>query len=85
MDIITESDSPWFGGEAGLLLRDPVPCDPIPASGELGYFKWKEGGSLSEPLPWMEAWGGADGGLFGEMPVQFESAPAKPFGHRNKT
>jgi hypothetical protein len=45
VEIITESDSPWFGGEAGLLLRDPRPCDPIPARGELGYSRWTEGGA----------------------------------------
>lgn len=81
--IVTESDSPWFGGEAGLALRDPRPCDPIPASGALGYFDWSESGALAEPLPWMRDWGGPAGsgeGLFEDLPVQFERAPEKPFG-----
>ena len=81
VEIITESDSPWFGGEAGLL-RDPVACDPIPAPGALGYFEWQAGGALAESLPWMRAWGEAAGGLFDELPVQFETAPPKPFGRK---
>ncbi|MBF9031316.1 hypothetical protein HKCCE3408_13010 [Rhodobacterales bacterium HKCCE3408] len=80
--VVTESDSPWFGGEAGLLLRDPVPCDPVPAPGALGYFWWEAGGALAEPLPWMRNWGPADGGLFGDLPVAFEQPPVKPFGRK---
>jgi hypothetical protein len=80
MEIITESDSPWFGGEAGLLLRNPVPCAPVPSSGELGYFRWTEGGALAEPVPWMRIWGGAEGGLFDDLPVHYADAPIKPFG-----
>jgi hypothetical protein len=80
--VVTESESPWFGGEAGLLLRDPVPCDPIPAPGALGYFAWAAGGALAAPLPWMTAWGGAEGGLFGDLPVGFAAPPVKPFGRR---
>jgi hypothetical protein len=83
--IVTESDSPWFGGVAGLTLRDPVACDPIPAAGALGYFEWEESGALAEPLPWMRAWGGAvEGGLFGDLPVQYETPPRKPFGTTGK-
>lgn len=84
-EIITKSDSPWFGGEAGLLLRDPELCAPIPASGELGYFEWTRDGKLADPLPWMRDWGGAEGGLFNELPVQFADAPVKPFGRKGKT
>ncbi len=78
--VVTRSDSVWFGGEAGLLLRDPVPCAPVPASGELGYFEWHAGGALAKPLPWMTAWGGAEGGMFDALPVQFREVPRKPFG-----
>lgn len=84
IDLITESDSPWFGGEAGLMLRHPVPCVPIPASGELGYFRWEAGGALADPLPWMRDWGGTPGGLFGDLPVQFAEPPEKPFGRKNR-
>lgn len=78
--IITASDSAWFGGEAGLLLRDPLPCEPIPCSGALGYFTWTPGGTMAEPLPWMAAWGASDGGMFDTLPVQFRDRPVKPFG-----
>jgi hypothetical protein len=78
--IVTDSDSPWFGGEAGLALRDPVPCDPIPAPGALGYFRWRPGGELAAPLPWMRGWGGAEGGLFGDLALQHRAPPVKPFG-----
>jgi hypothetical protein len=80
VEIVTQSDSPWFGGEAGLLLRNPVPCDPVPAPGALGYFAWQPGGALAEPLPWMRNWGRSDGGLFDDLPVSFRQAPRKPFG-----
>jgi hypothetical protein len=84
VEIVTKSDSPWFGGEAGLLLRDPVPCDPIPAPGALGYFQWSPGGALAEPLDWMRGWGAADGGLFDVLPVQMAVPPEKPFGRKKR-
>jgi hypothetical protein len=85
-EIVTESDSPWFGGEAGLALRDPVPCEPIPAAGALGYFEWHHDGTLAEPMSWMRAWGGPmrDGGLFDDLPIQFAEPPEKPFGRTGK-
>jgi hypothetical protein len=86
VEIVTVSDSPWFGGVAGLALRDPVPCDPIPAPGALGYFEWKKGGALADPLPWMTDWGGAseNSALFEDLPVQFGTPPEKPFGRNAK-
>ncbi|MGP1355775.1 hypothetical protein [Roseicyclus sp.] len=57
-----------------------MPCDPVPAAGALGYFAWEAGGALAEPLTWMRNWGGAEGGLFGALPLQFGAAPEKPFG-----
>ncbi len=82
VEIVTESDSPWFGGDAGLRLRDPRPCKPIPATGALGFFEWEPGGALADPLPWMTSWGGAEGGLFDDLPVAFEAPPPKPFGRK---
>jgi hypothetical protein len=41
VDIVTESESPWFEGPFGLVLRDPRPCLFIPARGALGFFRWK--------------------------------------------
>ena len=42
VDIVTASDSPWFEGPYGLVLRDPQPCEFIPARGALGFFRWRE-------------------------------------------
>ncbi|MEM7644630.1 MAG: hypothetical protein AAF366_19210 [Pseudomonadota bacterium] len=82
VDFVTESASPWFGGPVGLVLRDPVACEPVPALGARGYFEWARHGNLAEPLPWMVAWGGAEAGLFGDLPVGFAEAPEKPFGRK---
>ena len=42
VDIVTVSDSSWFEGPYGLVLRDPQPCEFIPARGALGFFRWVE-------------------------------------------
>ena len=83
VEIITESDSEWFGGEAGLVLEDPVPCDPIPAAGALGYFEWQPGGDLAPALPWMRSYDrpGGDaqtGELFPDLDQSFRNAPTRP-------
>ncbi len=52
-DVVLESESPWFFGPRGLVLACPEAINPIPASGALGYFTWKEGGDLDAPKPWM--------------------------------
>ena len=77
VEIITHSDSPWFGGKAGLRLADPVACDPIPAKGELGYFTWEPGGDLAPAVPWMQRY--ATGGLFEDLPVAMRDEPKRPF------
>ena len=48
IDVVKESESPWFMGPRGLVLRDPEACDFIPAKGALGYFRWRE---TDEPVP----------------------------------
>jgi len=54
VDNIWESDDPWFMGAGAFVLRDPVPCLPIPAKGALGFFEWKPSdGEIAEPLKWM--------------------------------
>lgn len=55
VDVVKESDSKWFFGPRGLVLRDPHPCDPIPCRGALGYFKWlpAEVGVMPPPAKWM--------------------------------
>jgi len=52
-DIVTRSSSPWFFGPRGLVLRDPEPCEPIAAAGQLGFFVWSAGGAIEQPLKWM--------------------------------
>lgn len=51
--IVHHSDSPWWMGPRGLVLTEVVACDPIPAPGMLGYFRWQEGGETCEPNLWM--------------------------------
>lgn len=41
VDVVTSSTSPWFFGPVGLVLRNPIPCEPIPARGALGFFRWQ--------------------------------------------
>lgn len=82
--IITQSDSEWFGGAAGLTLKNPVPCAPIPCAGALGYFEWAEGGQLARPAKWMMDWGTPDSAtssddLFPDAPIAFATPPKKPW------
>ena len=82
--IITQSDSAWFGGKAGLTLANPEPCDPIPAPGALGYFEWSAGGDLAAPTRWMTRWGNAkpEAGtdeMFPDAPIRCKSPPPKPW------
>lgn len=60
VDVVSKSDSPWFFGPRGLVLRDPRPCEPVPAVGALGYFKWMPGDPAVTVPPfarWMTNWG----------------------------
>jgi len=54
-DVVRESESPWFFGPRGLMLRNPEPCDFIPVTGQLGYFDWRDRqiDEVPEPMPWM--------------------------------
>lgn len=38
VDCVTESDSPWFVGSFGFVLRDPKPMPFVPWKGRLGFF-----------------------------------------------
>ena len=82
--IITASDSEWFGGAAGLTLKDPIPCNPIPAPGALGYFEWAQSGTLAPPTRWMRKWGSVSpdsqtDDLFPDTPIAFAKPPRKPW------
>ena len=61
VDVVKDSDSPWFMGPRGLVLRAPEPCEPVMSIGNLGYFNWKESEAMEaiEPAKWMRDWGGA--------------------------
>lgn len=37
-DCVSHSESPWFMGEFGFVLRDPRPLPFMPWKGQLGFF-----------------------------------------------
>ena len=39
VDCVTKSDSPWFVGKYGYVLRNPRPIPLIPCRGVLGFFR----------------------------------------------
>lgn len=83
--ILTESDSEWFGGEAGLTLANPKAIDPVPARGALGYFEWEEAGTFAPAKPWMKRFDRpcADAetlALFPEPLLDLGPPPGKPRG-----
>ena len=89
VDIVTESDSPWFGGPCGLVLENPVGCEPIPSKGALGYFRWSPVADFAPTPKWMRDYGvvNADArtpDMFADARPAFETPPPKPFG-RAKT
>lgn len=38
VDCVAVSDSPWFFGRFGFVLRDPLPLPFVPWNGQLGFF-----------------------------------------------
>ena len=42
VDCVEASDSPWFFGRYGFVLRNVQPVDFIPVRGALGFFDWRE-------------------------------------------
>ena len=38
VDCVEDSDSPWFIGRYGFVLRDPRPMPFVPWKGALGFF-----------------------------------------------
>lgn len=44
VDCVKKSESPWFVGEYGFVLRNPVPlAEPVPCKGALGLFTVPDG------------------------------------------
>lgn len=54
-DCVKQSDSPWFFGPRGLVLRNAMRLGaPVPSVGQLGFFNWKpSGGEIAAPAKWM--------------------------------
>lgn len=42
VDCVKKSDSPWFMGEYGFVLRNPKPMPFTPWKGQLGFFNVPE-------------------------------------------
>lgn len=55
VDVVSKSESPWFFGPRGLVLRNAIPCSFVPAQGALGYFRWERAGAdvVPKPAAWM--------------------------------
>lgn len=53
IDVVRESDDPWFFGPRGIVLANVQPVDFIPAPGALGYFRWERGGDAAPLARWM--------------------------------
>ncbi|MGY4288864.1 hypothetical protein ACVWXO_008084 [Bradyrhizobium sp. LM2.7] len=55
VDCVKASDSPWFFGPRGLVLRNAMRLGvPVPSVGQLGFFNWQpSGGAIAEPAKWM--------------------------------
>lgn len=84
VDIVDSSPSPWFGGPWGLVLETPTPCDPVPATGKLGYFRWERSGELAKPRPWMTRYDRPNQDdktlpLFDTLNPSFADPPEKPW------
>ena len=41
VDCVSDSDSDWFVGRHGFVLRNAKPVDFIPVRGALGFFRWR--------------------------------------------
>ena len=83
VDIVSESESEWFGGQRGLVLANAETCEPIPCPGALGYFAWQAGGALAEPARWMTRYDRPDGdgataSLFPDFPPSLARIPERP-------
>ena len=58
VDIVTDSDDPWFMGARGLVLDDVRPVEFIPCRGMLGFFTWSRADDFTvEPERWTRRWG----------------------------
>lgn len=42
IDCVERSDSPWFFGRYGFVLRNVQPVEFTPVKGALGFFDWRK-------------------------------------------
>lgn len=42
VNVVTYSDSPWFAGPKGFVLRQPKPLPFVATKGRLGFFEFPE-------------------------------------------
>lgn len=56
LDVVKESESPWFFGPRGLVLGAPETCEFIPVKGALGFFEWarRRGEGPAATPAWMQ-------------------------------
>lgn len=47
VDCVEQSDSPWFFGRFGFVLRDPKPLPFVPCPGRLGFFDVPESAAFN--------------------------------------
>ncbi|MEM9967546.1 MAG: hypothetical protein AAF755_05540 [Pseudomonadota bacterium] len=85
--IITQSESEWFAGEAGLVLANPQPVDPIPARGALGYFEWTPAPAFDPVKAWMKRFDVPSGdrrtaSLFPEDAPSYKHPPSKTWSEK---
>jgi ASCH domain len=53
VDCVSQSDSPWFMGKFGFVLRNPQPLPFTPLKGQLGFFPVNI--DQIQPLPGIDA------------------------------
>lgn len=54
VNSVTQSDSPWFCGPVGFVLRNPVPVPFVPCKGSLGFFATSELMGVDTGIPTTE-------------------------------
>lgn len=55
-DCVTRSDSPWFFGPFGFVLKDQQILEtPISVKGALGFFDWRQRLITQSPAPTISA------------------------------
>ena len=56
VDVVRQSDSPWFFGSLGLVFAEAQPLPFTPLRGQLGLFEVDEGLLEGQPAPLCARW-----------------------------